>query len=404
MPTPNLYVDSKSNPFAAVPPEFRNNQVDVLYATDRKPIKQDDGRLQYGIGRSTSLAFGSCVVEIGKDIPWDTLVANSRVHDRSISLELTVREITEYARFPDTPVLLVRGKKDFIVDPAVESRYTAVAGKLRQELNARLARTPRKEAYIFIHGVNNTFETAVVVIAELWHFLGRQGVPILYTWPAGRAGLLKGYTYDRESSEFTIYHLKEFIRILATTPALEKIHIIAHSRGTDVAASAVRELVIEARAAGVDPHVQFKIGNLILVAPDLDLDVVTQRLGAERFFLGSERLTVYVSEEDQAIALAGWLFTSRRRIGHLRPEDFTAEQRKILERLRKTQFIDVRVPSAGHAYFRTDPSASSDLILLLRENRDPGIANGRPLIEHIVNFWELYKGYPGPPQEADESP
>ncbi len=403
MPTPNLYADTKSNPFADVPSQFRNNLVDVLYATDRLPIEEKDGMHQYGFGRSSSLAFGSCVVEIGKNVSWETLVHSSRGHDRPFPLKLSIREITEHARFPATPIPIVRGEKGFTDDPAVASRQAAVAKQLRQELQDRLARTPRKEAFIFIHGINNTFEKAAFAIAELWHFLGREGVPIMYTWPAGRSGLLKGYTYDRESGEFTIYHLKQFIRILASTPALEKINVIAHSRGTDIAASALRELFIEAKAAGINPQKKFKIANLVLVAPDLDLDVVIQRFGAERFALGVERITIYVSEWDTAIELASILFTSRRRIGQLRPEDFTAEQRKILERLGRTQFIDVRVEEAGHSYFREDPSASSDLILLLRDNRAPGSANGRPLIEHIPNYWELYEGYPGPPQEADQS-
>ena len=216
--------------------------------------------------------------------------------------------------------------------------------------------------------------------------------------------MLKGYTYDRESGEFTIYHLKEFIRLLASSPALEKIHVIAHSRGTDVAASALRELLIEAKAAGINPQKKFKIGNLVVAAPDLDFDVVTQRFAAERFLLIAERLTVYVSEGDSAIALAGILFTSRRRLGQLRAEDFTAEQKKILEKIRRTQFIDVRVEQGGHSYFRQDPSASSDLILVLRDNRPPGSAHGRPLIERIPNYWELHEGYPGPPQKADQSP
>ena len=73
----------------------------------------------------------------------------------------------------------------------------------------------------------------MLVIAELWHFLGRQGVPILYTWPAGFGGL-RGYTRDRESGGFTIFHLKQFLRLLASTPELEELNIIAHSRGTDV--------------------------------------------------------------------------------------------------------------------------------------------------------------------------
>jgi esterase/lipase superfamily enzyme len=77
MPTPNLYAGAKSNPFADVPPPFQNNLVDVLYATDRQPIEEKDGMVEYGYGRSMSLAFGSCVVEIGKDVSWDTLVHNS---------------------------------------------------------------------------------------------------------------------------------------------------------------------------------------------------------------------------------------------------------------------------------------------------------------------------------------
>ena len=45
----------------------------------------------------------------------------------------------------------------------------------------------------------DSFEDAIFRIAELWHFLGREGVPIAYTWPAGHPGLLRGYNYDRES-------------------------------------------------------------------------------------------------------------------------------------------------------------------------------------------------------------
>jgi esterase/lipase superfamily enzyme len=59
---------------------------------------------------------------------------------------------------------------------------------VRQNLRQRLALTSRKAAYVYIHGYNNTFADGVLVIAELWHFLGRQGVPILYTWPAGAGG------------------------------------------------------------------------------------------------------------------------------------------------------------------------------------------------------------------------
>ncbi|MGH8065500.1 MAG: hypothetical protein ACRERE_09710 [Candidatus Entotheonellia bacterium] len=83
MPTPNVYVHAQSNPFADVAPPLRTNTVDVLYATDRQPVPRDDSTLAYGYGRSPSLAFGSCVVEIGQDVSWDTLVEQSLQPERT---------------------------------------------------------------------------------------------------------------------------------------------------------------------------------------------------------------------------------------------------------------------------------------------------------------------------------
>jgi len=49
--------------------------------------------------------------------------------------------------------------------------------------------TPRKEVFIFVHGFYNDFNDAAFTLAELWHFVGRVGIPILYTWPAGHPDL-----------------------------------------------------------------------------------------------------------------------------------------------------------------------------------------------------------------------
>ena len=100
MPTPNMYVQAQAYPFADVAPSLRTNTVDVLYATDRQPVPQDDGTLVYGYGRSFSLAVGSCVVEMGQNVAWDTLVAQSQQAERTQLLPLHIRAMTEQARFP----------------------------------------------------------------------------------------------------------------------------------------------------------------------------------------------------------------------------------------------------------------------------------------------------------------
>ncbi len=401
MPTPNLYVGSKENPFETVPRVLRSNRVDVIYATDRAAMQDKKDGLRYGYERSKSLAFGVCTVEIGRNLSWEDLVRESLTQRRSRSLPLAVREIREVARFPAVPDLAAFNRETYAERPEVVAGRAATDRQLTALLSDRLSQTSRPEAYVFVHGYNNTFEDAAFVMAGLWHFMGRTGVPIIYTWPAGSPeGALGGYTHDSESGQFTEYHLKHFLRTIASCPDLKKVHLIAHSRGTDVLMTALRELNIEYRAAGKNTRSELKVGNLILAAADLDFEVTSQRITAELLPLIPERMTVYVSATDRAIGLADLLYGSRRRIGQLRWSDLTPEQRKGLEAVSQMQVIDARVNTGflGHSYFHTSPAVSSDVILLLRDNRGPGAENGRPLIKRQNSFWEIDDSYPRRPR------
>jgi len=60
--------------------------------------------------------------------------------------------------------------------------------------------------------------------------------------------------------------LKKTLRILATTPGVEKLQLLAHSRGTDLMLQAVHDLVLEAIAAGKEPVGLYKIDNLVLLS------------------------------------------------------------------------------------------------------------------------------------------
>lgn len=397
MPTPNLYAKAKQNPFQDVPPVLQSNYVEVLYATDRGPIRDKKDKLRYGYERSKSLAFGLCRIEIGRNLSWDDLVRESLTQRRSRSLPLTVREIQEVGRFPVVPNLAAFAGDTHAESPDVITARAATDRQLVDLLTDRLMRTSRREAYVYIHGYHNTFEDAAFVMGGIWHFMGRTGVPIIYTWPAGSPeGALGGYIHDSESGQFTGYHLRHFLKSIAACPDLEKIHLLAHSRGTDVLMTALRELNLEYRAAGQVTRSELKLGNLVLAAADLDYEVTSQRIIAELLPLVPERMTVYVSATDRAIGIADMLFGSSRRIGQLRWTDLTAEQRTALNAVPRMQIIDARVNTGflGHSYFHASPAVSSDLILLLRDQFDPGAENGRPLIRREDNFWEIDDAYP----------
>jgi len=395
MPTPNLYARQSADPFADVPPALQSSGVDVLYLTDRK--REGDSTAEnakYGYERSRSVAYGVSHVEIGKDLAWDQLVKESRTSDRSKNLTIRVTKTTELGQFPPTPRRLVEIPNSTENE---QSQFDVQVKNAEQTLSSYLAKSPSKDVYVFVHGYSNTFYDAVMTIGQIWHFLGRQGVAVAYTWPAGRGGLLRGYTYDRESSEFTVFHLKQMLRYIAANPDVGKIHILAHSRGTDVAVSALRELHLEISGSGRSTREVLKLGTVILAAPDVDFDVFVQRAATARLGLVPERSALYICADDEALGLANWLFGGHTRLGKITSELFKKEELEALRKSRRLQIIDARVSDPGpfgHGYFYNNPAVSSDLILLLRYHLQPGAEFGRPLQITGNGFWTVDDHYP----------
>lgn len=398
MPTPVLYRVAPSLAFDRLPEELRGNRIQVLYVTDREPAAPGDGRGRfYGSDRSASAAFGVADVAfrgLDRDLAG---VASDDAFSADAAKRLSrgpvrVEAATEAVRFPATPrPFEVSADGSVRISPAVAERQAQANALATAEIRRRLALTPRKDVYLFIHGVGNQFDDALIAAGEFWHFLGREGVPISYTWPSG-AGGLNFYTADRESGEFTILHLKDFLRLLASIPEIERIHIAAHSRGTDVASTALRELIIESRAAGRDPRAEYRVENLVLVAADLDLEVALQRLVGEAMGPAIGRITVYTNTRDSALAAARALFRSRQRLGAVTLDDLGPRKRRIIDRTDNLDIIVYEGSGGGfyrHGYFR-DPVASSDMILLLRYDLGPGEGRRRDALERIgPRMWRL---------------
>ena len=414
MPTPTAYVGKQAKPlFVDLPADSQKPPLDLLYVTDRAPGTEADKTLPYSAERSHSMAFGTVTIEFGKGVSWDTLVTESTESKRSVPLDLKLGPTTELGRFPPiaygveaTPAGLVRA-------PAAVDAHEKAAATLQAEVTRRLAVAPRKEVVLFVHGYHNTFQDASFTMGELCHFLGREFVCAVFTWPAGGSrGVFMGYNVDRESGEFAVHHLKQAIRIIADTPGVEKVHLLAHSRGTDVLVTALRELEIEAYIGGLLLDSRFKIRNIVLMSPDLDIDVGV----AKMFSIESDpdlpngkapnprlvlphpklRLTVYMSPGDKALSASEYLMGSLRRMGRL---DETALTKEQLAKSRGiagfAAFIQVTDTPGflGHSYFVSDPAVSSDLVAVVRYGLEPGDP-GRPLEEISRPFWKILRARP----------
>jgi esterase/lipase superfamily enzyme len=408
MPTPVLYTGPNARPLFTEPPmDKRSTSLDLLFVTDRASAQQADS-LRYTADRSRSIAFGSATVEFGEQLDWGTLIDQSSTTESGNRLQLKLGSTTELGRFPAIPYEVTVLPDGIRRVRAVVDAYEQAKQQLQADIARRLALARRKEVVLFVHGYHSSFETAALTMGELCHFLGRDFVCGIFTWPAGgQRGILFGYDVDRESSEYAIEDLVKLIRIVGRTPGVERVHLIAHSRGTNTLSSALAELSAEAYTLRSSPEREFHIGNVVLIAPDLDGDVAVTKI----FKVFSDPdlpfgdspdskavippapglcVTLYVSPDDKAIATAGWLFGSIARLGRINATMFTPEQIEAIGMLRVVDIVEVRGTTDffGHHYFVSNPQVSADIIAMLRYDLRPN-EPGRPL-EHVAGpFWRV---------------
>jgi esterase/lipase superfamily enzyme len=238
----------------------------VLYLTDRAPAETKAHTQTYGATRSRFISFGNV-----------TLRAPPSTSKKAPDLQVT--SVVETGRFPKAPYEIELTPKGARRSPAAVNAYETAKHAFQSEIAARLARSPRKEVVVFIHGYNNTFEDALKATGNICDTLKNEFVCIALTWPAGGSGgLAMGYNIDRESGEFAAADIRRAIRVISETPGLQRLHLMAHSRGTDVLASSLQQLGIEAYATKSSLGERYKIGNLIFFAPDIDLDVAETKM------------------------------------------------------------------------------------------------------------------------------
>ena len=401
MPRPNVYApETIADPFCDTPQIYRTNPVPVYYITDRVPIFDPKSKehIGYSAQRDNRMAYGSAMVRMGGSISWNTLRKISLESKRSKKLTVEIDKFTEHIKGYRIPSATYRAKltKQSGDPSAYDNGRQKITEDISNEFTRLLQRVKRKEIFLFVHGFNTTFEQGITDWTQIWHYLGRQGVPLIYCWPAA-AGGMKGYFVDAESGDSSVAHLKKIIKNLGALPNVDKINIISHSRGTDIACKALLELAIVNTAQGLPAGHGLKVGNLVLLAPDIDYNFMRQRVLEEGVAGIPDRFSVYVSSKDKALALSQWLRSGLQRVGMVDVNKLSKEQLASVTSYPKANIITSNAEPqswSNHMYYTESPSVSSDLVLLLRYNFSPGEANGRPLKKVSNQVWQLDEGYP----------
>jgi esterase/lipase superfamily enzyme len=238
----------------------------------------------------------------------------------------------------------------------------------------RVAQSERREAFVFVHGYNVTFEDAARRTAQMTYDLHFDGAPIFYSWPS-QGGLLR-YAVDETNAAWTVPDLKDFLLEVARRSGAKSVHLIAHSMGNRALTSALHTLSLE---LGQQARI---FRDVILTAPDIDAEVFRREI-APAIVKTADRVTLYASSKDEALAL------SKKFHGYARAGD-SGDDLVVVPGVDTIDVSEVNTGLLGHTYYGDNDTVLADLAQLIREARPP---EQRPWLREVqagpLRYWVL---------------
>jgi esterase/lipase superfamily enzyme len=336
-------------------PSSRFTIVKLFYATDRQDGTSPRGATYLNVRAGDGkLRLGTCTVSIPE-------------RHQVAQIERPSFWKLEFHENPENHVVLQE------VHPQSDAAFF-------EEVSERVAGSDAKDAFIFVHGYNVSFEDAAQRTAQLAYDLGFKGAPILYSWPS-KASLF-GYSDDEKSVSLTVENLKKFLNELAQRSGAVRIHLIAHSMGNRALLPALEQLEKEKTPKGM---AQFR--EVVLAAPDVDRDAFTQI--ASQIAQPVNRLTLYVSSSDQALLVSHKLFHTQPRAGEL------GTQPIIVSGMDTIDVSGVNTDTLGHSYYGDSRPVISDLVQIFKDEKAPRSGLSQASIGPLM-YWLLRPLSPRP--------
>ncbi|GAQ79085.1 hypothetical protein KFL_000240160 [Klebsormidium nitens] len=254
-----------------------------------------------------------------------------------------------------------------------------------------------REAIVYVHGFNCRFATAAKYMA-LYAYKLRRDVPIfIFSWPSFKSVDL--YEGDQANATWSVRHFASFLERMMTSYRLDKVHVFAHSMGSQVAINGLLRLT-----GWRAPRGAARLGQLVLAAPDFDTgEFFEAQADLENLV---DRVSVYCSANDKALRMSERLHGELPRLGHFRIGSLLSESRHVA----LSDKVDVIDASGfdksvvGHAYAFTSTDVIEDVLRVLR---DGVTATARPALraartDKRFYFWRLVGSGKKEPKKGEE--
>jgi esterase/lipase superfamily enzyme len=245
---------------------------------------------------------------------------------------------------------------EFAADPAhhvvLQSVTSLPAARFFDELGSRIHASKTRDALVFLHGYNVTFDDAARRTAQLTYDLKFPGAPIFYSWPS--VGMTGAYTLDEQSIEWSQTHIKQFLADVLNNTSAERVYLIAHSMGNRALTRAFVALLRERT------DLQSRVRQIVLAAPDIDAEVFARDL-APALVSSGVATTLYASADDKA------LLASKAVHGYARAGD-AGPRVLVIPGIETVDATGADTSFMGHSYF-ANRTILSDLFYLVAEGK-----------------------------------
>ncbi len=270
---------------------------------------------------------------------------------------------------------------EFVADPErhvmFQSLELRAADDFFSDVREMVQNSQARQAFVFVHGFNTSYEDGLRRTAQLHHDLNFDGAPIAYLWASRGEATPLAYNRDAVAVDRTAPRLEAFLERVAEETGAERIHVIAHSMGSRALVQALERLAPRSDAALFE--------QIILAAPDIDRQVFMDI--ASRILTVGERFTLYASDQDQALE------ASRRwNGGYARAGGIGEDGIVVVNGLDSIDATAVRTEifDIGHDYISDQQSILDDVAELLATGSAPPERTRTPLEERAAPTGETY--------------
>ncbi len=262
-----------------------------------------------------------------------------------------------------------------------------------KQVSDAVAASPHNSLLVMVFGYKDDFEATAIKAAYFSYLLDVNTPVLLFDWPGDQSVTPWGYKDAQGLAIESGPRLGELLTTIIRKVGPKNLWIEASSLGSQVVCDAFDYMYQHADLADADQE----IAHVILAAPDVGRDEFKTNF-KDKLVALSKKLTTYVSSDDNALLMSGFLNRGPRlgRISFTEPEQLE-ETKELLyvqsllpDQVAVIDVTPVNNSSFKHGYYLESPDFYDDFYTRIM-GKEPNVSRRLYLIKckDNVDFWVM---------------